>query len=179
MNNLSNQKQIPLKWLIGLSVVLLLIILAAGLKPKGFRLTNKVSWIEDRPGIRFSKYSIAFTNPFNDSTPANISGADGFSMEIALKPASYWGRKFKFILALHNGNDSEQLIMGQWRSWFIVMKGDDYASKGKVRDVYDFMPFLFKTNLAGKWGHSEGKGGRSLNFTNKIEWAIKVRWLDF
>jgi VanZ family protein len=135
LNNLSNQKQIPLKWLIGLSVVLLLIILAAGLKPKGFRLTNKVSWIEDRPGIRFSKYSIAFTNPFNDSTPANISGADGFSMEIALKPASYWGRKFKFILALHNGNDSEQLIMGQWRSWFIVMNGDDYASRRKTKRI--------------------------------------------
>ncbi len=43
---------------------------------------------------------------------------------------------------------------------------------------YDFMPFLFKIDLAGKWGHSEGKGARSLNFTNKIEWAIKVRWQD-
>jgi hypothetical protein len=135
LNNQPIQKQIPLKWLIGISVVLLLIILAAGLKPRGFRLANKVSWIEDRPGIRFSKYSIAFTNPFKDSTLANISGAEGFSMEIALKPESYRGHRFKFILALHSGEDSEQLVMGQWRSWFVVMNGDDYAHRRNTKRI--------------------------------------------
>jgi len=133
LNNLPTQKHIPLKWLIGLSVVLLLILLAAGLKPRGFGLANKVSWIKGQAGIRFSKFGIAFTNPFKDSSPANFSGTDDFSLEIALKPASYRGRRFKFILALHSGEDSEQLVMGQWRSWFVVMNGDDYAYKKKIK----------------------------------------------
>ncbi len=135
MNNLPIKKQIPLKWLIGLSVVLLLIILAAGLKPRGFRLTNKVSWIKDRPGIRFSKYSIAYTNPLDDLIVSQKSDPDGFSMEIALKPASYRRHRFKFILALHDGKDSEQLVMGQWHSWIIVMNGDDYAYRRKTKRI--------------------------------------------
>ena len=115
--------------------MLLLIILAAGLKPRGFGLANKVSWIKGQAGIRFSRFGIAFTNPFNDSSPANFSGTDDFSLEIALKPASYRGRRFKFILALHSGEDSEQLVMGQWRSWFIVMNGDDYAYRRKTKRI--------------------------------------------
>jgi hypothetical protein len=135
LNNLPVQKQIPLKWLICLSVVFLLIILAAGLKPKGFRLVNKVSWIEGQPGIRFSRFGIAYTHPLDDLIESQKSDPDGFSMEIALKPASYRGRRFKFILAIHDGNDSEQLIMGQWRSWFIVMNGDDYAYRKKTKRI--------------------------------------------
>jgi hypothetical protein len=80
LNNLPIKKQIPLKWLIGLSFVLLLIILAAGLKPRGFRLTNKVSWIKDRPGIRFSKYSIAYTNPLDDLIVSQKSVIFGFTI---------------------------------------------------------------------------------------------------
>jgi len=135
LNNRPHPKQIPVKWLIGLSVVLLFIILAAGLKPRGFRLTNKVSWIKDQTGIRFSRFGIAFTNPFNDSSPAKISGTDDFSLEIALKPAGYRGHRFKFILSLHNGKDSEQLVIGQWLSWFIVMNGDDYAYRRKTKRI--------------------------------------------
>ena len=110
-------------------------MLAAGLKPKGFRFDNKVSWIKDQPGIRFSRFGIAYTNPFNDLIAANISGTDDFSLEIALKPASYRGYRFKFILALHDGKDSEQLVMGQWRSSFIVMNGDDYAYRRKSKRI--------------------------------------------
>jgi hypothetical protein len=135
LNNLPIQKQIPLKWLIGLSVVFLFIILAAGLKPRGFRLANNVRWIKDQAGIRFSRFGIAFTNPFNDSSPAKFSGTDDFSLEIALKPAGYRGHRFKFILALHNGKDSEQLVMGQWRSWLVVMNGDDYAYRRKTKRI--------------------------------------------
>ena len=132
MNILPNLKQIPLKWLVCLSVALLLIILIAGLRPKWFRFANDVNWIADRSGIRFGRTGIAYTNPLNDLIKENISNTDGFSMEIALKPASYRGRRFRFILALHDGKDSDQLVMGQWRSWFIVMNGDDYAYKRKI-----------------------------------------------
>jgi len=52
-----------------------------------------------------------------------------------LKPASYRGHRFKFILALHNGKDRQQLVMGQWRSWFVVMNGDDYAYRRKTKRI--------------------------------------------
>jgi hypothetical protein len=135
LNNLPRQKQIPLKWLIGLSAALLLIILAAGLRPKWYHLSNNVAWITDQPGLRFSRYGIAYTNPFNDLSAENISDPDGFSIEIALKPASYRGRRYKIIVALHDGKDAEQLIMGQWRSWIIVMNGDDYAYRKKTNRI--------------------------------------------
>jgi hypothetical protein len=135
VDSLHNRKQIPLKWLISLSVAFLLIILAVGLKPRGFRFSNKVSWIMEQSGIRFSRYGIAYTNPFNDLIEANISGTDDFSLEIALKPASYHGQRFKFVWSIHDGTDSEQLVMGQWRSWFIVMNGDDYAYRRKTKRI--------------------------------------------
>jgi len=83
LNNLPRQKKIPLKWLIGLSVAFLLIILVAGLRPKWFQLSNNVAWITDQPGLRFSRFGIAYTNPFNDLIKENISDTDGVSIEIA------------------------------------------------------------------------------------------------
>ena len=135
MRHLLLHVQFPLKWMICLSAALLLIILAAGLKPRGFRLDNKVSWIKGQPGIRFNRFGIAYTNPLDSLIANRKSNPDGFSCEIAMKPASYHGYRFEFILALHNGDDSDQLIMGQWRSWLIVMNGDDYAYKGKTNRI--------------------------------------------
>ena len=135
MNNLSAQKKIPLKWLVTLSVVFLLIILVVGLKPRGFRFFNKVNWINSQPGMRFSGFGIAYTDPLGNMMAFQKSDTNGFSIEIALKPESYRGRRFKFILAIDNGKDSEQLVVGQWRSWLIVMNGDDYAHKKKINRV--------------------------------------------
>ena len=123
--------QLPLKWLICLSAALLLIILAAGLKPRGFRLVNRVSWIKERPGISFNRFGIAYTKPLKGLIESRKSDSHGFSFEIALKPASYRYYRFEFILALDNGDDSDQLVIGQWRSSLIVMNGDDY----EYRDI--------------------------------------------
>ena len=96
-------------------------------KPRGFRLVNRVSWIKDRPGIHFSRFGIAYTHPLDGLNAPRKYEPDEFSVEIALKSASYSGRRFEFIMALHNGEDSEQLLVAKWRSWLIVMNGDDYA----------------------------------------------------
>jgi len=130
-----NIERIPLKYFVGLSVVVLIGILFFGLRPKDFNFTNGVSWIKDEPGIRFSKYGIAYTKPFIDSKGGNISDPDGFSIEIALKPANYGDGRFSFILAFHNGEDSKQLVMGQWRSSLIIMNGNDYAHKRGIKRI--------------------------------------------
>jgi len=113
---LEPQKQISSIYLVGLSVAILFGILIFGLRPKGFNFSNGVNWITDQPGIRFSKYGIAYTNPFFELIGDNISKPNCFSIEIALRPASYQENKANFILSLHDGMDRNQLLMWQYHS---------------------------------------------------------------
>lgn len=53
-------KKNSLKWLTGLSVVVLFVILFFGLRPKDFNFSNAVSRIEGQAGIRFGKCGIAY-----------------------------------------------------------------------------------------------------------------------
>jgi hypothetical protein len=89
----------------------------------------------DQPGIRFSKYGIAYTNPFIELTEEEISEPNSFSIEIALKSASFDEKGFNFILALHSGKDSNQLLMGQYLSWIVLMNGDDYDHKRRTKRI--------------------------------------------
>jgi len=118
-----------------LSFAIFLGILIFGLKPNGFNFLNGVNWITDQPGIRFSKYGIAYTNHFFEFIEDNISKPNCFSIEIALRPASNKTKGTNFILALHNGRDREQLLMWQYHSKIILMNGDDYDHKRKTKRI--------------------------------------------
>ena len=122
LNFLVHNKKNPLKWLTGLSVLVLFVILFFGLRPKDFSFSNSISRIEGQAGIRFAKYGIAYTDPIKEWRKANGFGENGFSIEIAVKPLNYEDG-FNFIFALHNGDDRNQFLLGQWRSWIIVMNG--------------------------------------------------------
>ena len=98
-----------MKWLTGLSIVVLLGTLYFGLKPKDFDFSNNVRWIHDQPGIRFIKYGIAYTDPIEEFRKKSGFGEDGFSIETALKPLDN-EKGFNFIFTLHNGNDRSQLL---------------------------------------------------------------------
>ena len=135
MNFLEYHKKISLKCLVGVSVAILFGILIFGLIPKDFHFSNGVNWIKDQAGIRFSKYGIAYTHPFIELIEGEISEPNSFSIEIALKPESYDEKGFNFILALHSGKDSHQLLMGQYLSWIILMNGDDYAHKRRTKRI--------------------------------------------
>ena len=123
-----------MKWLTGLSVVVLLVILFFGLRPKDFYFSNNVRWTHDQSGIRFSKYGIAYTDPIEELRKENGFGENGLSVEIALRPLNN-EEGFNLILTLHNGEDEDQLIVGQWRSWIIAMNGDDYDHKRRIKRV--------------------------------------------
>ncbi len=118
--------------LVGLVIAILLGVLFFGLRPKNFTFTNGANWISERPGIRFSKYGIAYTDPFVESIEEGISELNGFSIIIAFKPESFREEGFNFILSIHNGKNCDQLLVGQWRSYIIVMNGDDYSNKRKT-----------------------------------------------
>ena len=135
MNFLEFHKKISLKCLVGVSVAILFGILIFGLIPKDFHFSNGVNWIKDQAGIRFSKYGIAYTHPFVELVEGEISEPNSFSIEIALKPESYDEKGFNFILALHSGENSHQLLMGQYLSWIILMNGDDYDHKRRTKRI--------------------------------------------
>jgi len=132
LNFLTNSKKNRLKLLIGLVIAILLGVLFFGLRPKDFTFTNGANWISERPGIRFSKYGIAYTEPFVKSIEEGISELNGFSIIIAFKPESFHEKGFNFILSIHNGENCDQLLVGQWRSYIIIMNGDDYPNKRKI-----------------------------------------------
>lgn len=126
---------ITLKILLGTFVIILLGILIFGLIPKNFTISNNVKWVSNPPGIRFGKYGIAYTEPFIEAVEDINSEQNGFSIEIALKPERHQEKRFQFIFAVHNGEDSTQLLMGQWGTDFIVMNGDDYDNTKRKKRI--------------------------------------------
>jgi hypothetical protein len=134
LKTINNHKHISLKLLVGLSILILIGILIFGLNPR-HNFTNNFKWITPGPGIHFGKYSIAYTAPFSEPLKKDISDPNGFSIEIALKPSSFHEEGFNFIFELHNGTDRNQLLMGQWRSWLILMNGDDYDHKRRTKRI--------------------------------------------
>jgi VanZ like family/Concanavalin A-like lectin/glucanases superfamily len=183
---LKHQNQISLKYLVVLSVAILFGILIFGLKPNGFYFSNGVNWIIDQPGIRFTKYGIAYSSPFVELIGDNISEPNGFSIEMVLKPKNYLKERVNFILSLHNGKDSNQLLMGQWGSWIILMNGDDYDHKRRTKriavDIASLSPTTrFVTITTGQEGTEVYLDGqfvrRKKNLTLKIPNGSKTRLL--
>ena len=133
LNKLHNR--IPIRWLIVLTIVVLSVILVTGLKSKDFSRSNNAGWIADRPGIRFEKIGVAYTDSISGLIQEHISARREFSVEIALKPESFGDEGFCFIFLIHEGHDRSQLLIGQWRSSLIVMNGDDYDNRRKTKRI--------------------------------------------
>lgn len=186
MDFLKHQKQISLKYFVGVSVAVLLGILIFGLKPNGFNFINGVNRITDQPGLCFSNYGIAYTDPFLGFIEDHISKPNCFSIEIALRPAGNKTKGTSFILALHNGNDHSQLIMWQYHSWIIFMNGDDYDHSRRTKRIsVDMVPSSpttrFITVTSGEEGTEVYLDGqfvtRKKDLTLKIPAGSKTRLL--
>ena len=111
---------------------MLLLILYSGLHFKGSSTTNDVDWIGNQNGVRFDRHGIAYTQTVAPALSHSPPGDLPFSMAFAIKPlAPSDDGNFRLILLLHGGDDAEQLVVGQWRSWLVVMNGDDYDARQK------------------------------------------------
>lgn len=147
-------RQIPLKILISLGATVFAGIIILGFNPRHSLLTNKVSRLADGSGIRFRKYGIAATKPFDPAADLTVFPGDpevnpevspmndpvtqepgqpaGFSVEIAFTSEHWRKNGFGILFMLHDGDDGSQLLMGQWRSHIIVMNGNDYDYRRKA-----------------------------------------------
>ncbi|NNF99514.1 MAG: hypothetical protein HKM93_09065 [Desulfobacteraceae bacterium] len=133
MNPFNSPHLCSRNWFVGLLVLITAVILYFGLNPKDFHFINNVNRISDTPGIRFGDYSIAYTEPFLNNSPQSLS--DSYSIEISLKPSLSQEPGQKFILLFYNGDADSQLLLTQYRTWLIMMNGDDYAHKRKTKRI--------------------------------------------
>lgn len=140
--------------LITLFFLILLITLYFGLRFKGFRLENHVTWLQDEPGIHIRRFGIAYAKIHNFQ---KFSSLKKFTIEIAIKPEKSRTYGFDLIMSVHDENDKDQLIIGQWNSHVVIMNGDDYSHKRKIKritaEIFD-KPFkkLMLTLISGNKG---------------------------
>ena len=116
-------------------VIYLIGILVFGLNPKSLSTTNHVSRVPGAAGIKFGKQGIAYTDPFLKLTKIDAYTPVGLSLEISLQPEFTKKGGFNFILAFHGGKDEDQLLVGQWRNHIIVMNGNDYSNRRRMKRI--------------------------------------------
>ena len=81
--------KIPRKFLVSTCMVLVLLItLLAGLKPKGYRFRNGVSWMRHNVGITIGPIGIAFTKDSLQWSGQN-SRDSGFSIEVSIEASKF------------------------------------------------------------------------------------------
>lgn len=112
-----------------LTAAMLVLIVYFGLRFKDTAITNDVKWIDAAAGIRFERNGIVYANPVDLQPALGERAPSTLSIELALESAAAEDGHFQFVLLLHGGNDDRQLVIGQWRSWLIVMNGDDYNAR--------------------------------------------------
>jgi hypothetical protein len=101
----------------------------AGLKPKGYRFRNDVTWLQHKSGIHIGPIGEAYSR---DSLQwINQKTCDsGFTIEIAIEAERYQGRGLAEILGFWDGASPEPLMMAQWRNHLIVRVRASYGKKG-------------------------------------------------
>ncbi len=124
-------------------------ILFAGLNPKEHPFRNGASWSVDAAGITFDDTGMANTSAFLGTKPFEAFSVAGFTMELVIEIPSPAESGFMFIANFHDGEEATQLLLGQWKTWLILMNGDDYDHSRRLPrlsvDVAPELgrPFLF------------------------------------
>lgn len=106
------------------TIIILLAILFLGLRPKGLPTQNPVTFLPEKKAIAFKRHGIAYVNDlsaFRESVQP-----DALTVELAVLSADDGVPGFGSLLMLHDGSDRRQLFIGQWKSYLVVMNGDDY-----------------------------------------------------
>lgn len=108
----------------------LVVILYAGLTPKGFINQNRIEWVEDGPGLVFQGRGLAYTDQV--LSPYQFSREAGMTIEFAVKFARQKGEKFRIIAVFFGEEEPFQLCIGQWQNEILVFQGNDYSLQNKT-----------------------------------------------
>lgn len=126
--------KIPLAFLVGLTLPVILGMLYFGIRFKGYRPANNVTWLPSEQGLAFDRYAIAYTDDFFPIDPSGDNG--GLTIEMALRCKQMTHSEFCYVLCVNDGDEQRQLLIGQWRHWLTVMNGDDYDGSAGVGKIY-------------------------------------------
>jgi hypothetical protein len=91
----------------------------AGIKPKGYRFRNDVTWAQNNNGINIGPIGEAYSRDSLQWIDQNFQDS-GFTIEMSVKANRFQGRGFAEILGIWDGSSPEPLMMAQWRNHFIV-----------------------------------------------------------
>jgi len=106
-----------------------------GIRLKGFRRGNNVRWSDSGVGLAFQRFGQAYTDGFFSAAGGGLSG-NGLTIELAIRPEFPKYSGFRFLVLVHDGDDSRQLVIGQWRSSLVIMNGDDYSNRHRAPKIY-------------------------------------------
>ena len=79
-------------------------------------------------GLEFSQYALAWTPPVLSAASARYLNKVGFALEFELSYLPRAPDYFAILMLAYDGHGHRQLMVGQWRQWFIVMQSDDYKN---------------------------------------------------
>ncbi len=113
-----------------LLLVIVIIVLFFGLRPKTSFYGNNIAWLSDKKALSFNNSSIAYVD--NIHLLEENQQSHEFTLQIVVAPASLEKTGFRPILMLHDGTDRAQLIIWHWGASIIVMNGDDYDYSKKL-----------------------------------------------
>jgi VanZ family protein len=105
-------------------LVMVLIALLVGLRPRGWSTANDARWLPDSQVIRFQNSGIAYVD---DLRAVRLNRQPWpLTIEMAVTPAGIQKSGSSPILVLHDGADRRQLVIWQYGASLIVMNGDDF-----------------------------------------------------
>lgn len=131
MRKINSGVEIPVRTRAVILGVILVLMLVAGLNPREYPSLNQVSLSSGCPGLVFIAHGVAYTKPFISKLDAAAIAKNGMTTEIAVKLVESTDQ-FGAIAVFHNGDDDSQWFLGQWRSYIILMNGDDYSYKRRL-----------------------------------------------
>lgn len=128
-------RKIPLPFVVTMTLIIGLVMFYFGIRFKGYRPYNNIRYSVSPRGLFFQNNSIAYTDDFFPTAKKSGPISAGLAVEMVLQCEGVQNPAFQYIASVSNGNDHEQLLIGQWRQWLIVMNGDDHDGKEKIARI--------------------------------------------
>jgi VanZ like family len=138
-----------------LTIVMVVVVLFFGLRPKTWPAANEVHWMPDEKALRFRNPGMAYVDDLRFFH--GDRDLSEFSIEMVVKTETVRKTGFRPLLVIHDGEDRRQLAVWQWGASVIVMNGDDYDYTRRWPRVYAnnvFSPgtMLYLTITGGESG---------------------------
>lgn len=111
-----------------LTLLTMLVILAAGLYPEDFSVTESIS-LDGQNGLQGTNYALADTDDFLPHSDIARLNQNGFGVNLQIQTPEQFPNHFMVIASVSTGDAGSQFVIGQWRETIIVMNGYDFSNR--------------------------------------------------